>query len=35
VGPAAGGAGVLLLAASVILWRGRRFSGRDVSGETL
>ncbi|MFK0019390.1 type VII secretion-associated serine protease mycosin [Streptomyces sp. NPDC090798] len=33
VGPAAGGAGVVLLAASVILWRGRRFSGQDASGD--
>ncbi|MFF2509982.1 type VII secretion-associated serine protease mycosin [Streptomyces sp. NPDC058086] len=32
-GPAAGGAGVVLLAASVILWRGRRFSGQDASGD--
>ncbi|WP_405878622.1 type VII secretion-associated serine protease mycosin [Streptomyces sp. NBC_01136] len=34
-GPVAGGAGVVLLAASVILWRGRRFSGQDVSSEAL
>lgn len=33
VGPAAGGAGVVLLAASVILWRGRRFSAQDASGD--
>ncbi|MFJ1555811.1 type VII secretion-associated serine protease mycosin [Streptomyces mirabilis] len=33
VGPAAGGVGVLLLAASVLLWRGRRFSAQDASGD--